>query len=74
MHSSRTAIVVLLFGCGILAGQSAPQIKKTPVKETSAASGKEMYVQYCASCHGKEGKGDGPAAAALKTPLPTLLR
>ena len=26
-----------------------------------------MYKQYCAVCHGKTGKGDGPAAADLKT-------
>jgi hypothetical protein len=25
-----------------------------------------MFVEYCAPRHGKEGKGDGPAAAALK--------
>ena len=62
------AIVGLLFTCAILAAQSTPQIKKTTVKQTSATSGKEMYMQYCASCHGKEGKGDGPAAPALKTP------
>jgi mono/diheme cytochrome c family protein len=27
-----------------------------------------MYVNYCASCHGVDGKGDGPAAPAFKTP------
>jgi mono/diheme cytochrome c family protein len=27
-----------------------------------------MYMAYCASCHGQDGKGNGPAAAALKTP------
>ena len=35
---------------------------------TDAASveeGKKLYGQYCASCHGQSGKGDGPAAAAL---------
>src|SRR5208337_4437955 len=26
-----------------------------------------MFVAYCASCHGKDGKGNGPAAAALKS-------
>jgi mono/diheme cytochrome c family protein len=35
---------------------------------TSATSGKEMYLAYCATCHGKEGKGDGPVASALKVP------
>ncbi len=44
-----------------------PEIKKEPIKQTSAASGKDMYTQYCAACHGAEGKGDGPAAPALKT-------
>jgi mono/diheme cytochrome c family protein len=66
MNPRSSALVVLLFGCGILAGQGAPQVKKTTVKETSPASGKEMYLQYCASCHGKDGRGDGPAASALK--------
>jgi mono/diheme cytochrome c family protein len=27
-----------------------------------------MFVSYCASCHGADGKGNGPAAAALKMP------
>ena len=26
-----------------------------------------MYVNYCAPCHGVDGKGNGPVAAALKT-------
>lgn len=26
-----------------------------------------MYNAYCASCHGSNGQGDGPAAVALKT-------
>jgi mono/diheme cytochrome c family protein len=31
-----------------------------------------MYMAYCASCHGKDGKGNGPAASALKS-VPTDL-
>src|SRR6266481_8020738 len=27
--------------------------------------GKHMYVQYCLSCHGEAGKGDGPGGANL---------
>jgi mono/diheme cytochrome c family protein len=27
--------------------------------------GKKLYGQFCATCHGQSGKGDGPAAAAL---------
>lgn len=41
-------------------------LKKTPIQHTSAASGHEMYLGYCASCHGADGKGNGPATPALK--------
>ena len=40
--------------------------KRVTAKPTSAASGAEMYKEYCASCHGLSGKGEGPAAPALK--------
>ena len=42
-------------------------IKKVPAGHTSAASGQEMYMAYCASCHGQDAKGNGPASPALKT-------
>lgn len=34
--------------------------------------GVDIYRAYCASCHGAEGKGDGPVAPALATKLPDL--
>lgn len=40
----------------------------TAVNKTAATSGKQMYINYCASCHGVEGRGNGPAAATLKMP------
>ena len=30
-------------------------------------SGVALYGSYCASCHGKEAKGDGPIASNLRT-------
>jgi mono/diheme cytochrome c family protein len=47
--------------------ENRPVIHKTPAGRTSASSGKEMYRSYCAACHGNNGKGDGPASAALKS-------
>jgi len=47
-------------------------VKHAPITNTSLASGKEMFNAYCAVCHGKDGKGNGPAVAALKTPPPDL--
>jgi len=35
------------------------------VQAADVDQGKKLYGQFCASCHGQSGKGDGPAAAAL---------
>lgn len=48
-----------------------------PVTHTPADDGKQMYVIYCARCHGLDGRGQGPAASALKlapTDLSSLAR
>lgn len=60
-------LVLLVFATVLVAQDEKPEIKHAPVAHTSAASGKEMFTSYCASCHGKDAKGDGPAATALKT-------
>ena len=31
-------------------------------------AGRARYAENCASCHGTSGRGDGPAAAGLRTP------
>jgi mono/diheme cytochrome c family protein len=51
---------------------SKPTVRKVAPGYTDPSSGKEMYTAYCASCHGADGKGDGPTAPALKA-LPTNL-
>lgn len=54
---------------------AAPQkkiVRDAPIKATAGHSGEEMYREYCAVCHGKAGKGDGPAASELKTAPPDL--
>ena len=48
------------------AQESKSTVKREAAPMTSPASGKEMFMSYCASCHGKDAKGDGPAANALK--------
>jgi mono/diheme cytochrome c family protein len=65
--------ILIVFACAAAAqnqgqDQTKTTIQHVAVKPTSPASGKEMYISYCAVCHGTDGKGGGPAASALKTP------
>lgn len=63
----RTLLPILaVIGVGVLGAQTKPTIKHVPLSPTSPASGKEMFATYCAVCHGVNGKGVGPVAAALK--------
>jgi len=39
-----------------------------PPRPPSIANGRKLYRNACASCHGEQGHGDGPAAAALHPP------
>jgi mono/diheme cytochrome c family protein len=45
----------------VIAQQPAPQSNSVP-------RGRVLYRQMCASCHGEDAKGHGPAATELKTP------
>jgi mono/diheme cytochrome c family protein len=44
-----------------------------PPDTASLARGREIYEQNCASCHGENGRGDGPLAASLR-PRPADFR
>ena len=37
-----------------------------------AMSGEQLYVRFCASCHGVEGRGDGPVAQSFASKIPDL--
>jgi mono/diheme cytochrome c family protein len=41
---------------------------------TAASSGAELFQANCASCHGAQAHGDGPAAATAGIPVPDLTR
>ena len=40
--------------------------------QVQAMSGSDIFKWYCAACHGKAGKGDGPAASEFKVRPPDL--
>jgi len=55
-----------------MAQDTDKKIKKAPIPMTSAASGEEMFNTYCAVCHGRDAKGDGPASGEFKIPPANL--
>jgi mono/diheme cytochrome c family protein len=55
-----------------LAGHAQAQVKREPIKPIDSVNGSATFKAYCAQCHGVSGRGDGPAAKALKTPPPDL--
>jgi mono/diheme cytochrome c family protein len=58
-----------------LADSQAPQQPPNSEKPHTlirSVEGADLYREYCASCHGKSGKGDGPVAPALKATVPDL--
>jgi mono/diheme cytochrome c family protein len=46
---------------------------QTPVI-VSPSTGRELFATYCASCHGRNGRGDGPIAGELRHDVPDLTR
>jgi hypothetical protein len=63
-------VLVPLLACGLVAGlasANAESARHFPNRARPA-----IYEERCASCHGVNGKGDGPVAAALTVPPPDL--
>jgi mono/diheme cytochrome c family protein len=72
--SGAVLLISLLFFSATLvrAQEATPGVKKSPVAMTNPSSGVEMFNTYCAVCHGKDAKGDGPLASELKIPPANL--
>lgn len=66
-----SATVLLLFTQAI-AQEGQMETKHVRWPDAPAATGEEMYLSYCAVCHGIDGKGGGPATPALRDQVPDL--
>ncbi len=65
-----TGAAAILLGVGLFIdavnGMNAAA-QNVPVNVARASSGQQIYAEYCQTCHGEKGYGDGPGAAALPT-------
>lgn len=57
-------IIGVLAGCALAATVLAQGA--TPPGATAVERGRATFRQHCAVCHGDHGKGNGPAASALR--------
>jgi mono/diheme cytochrome c family protein len=62
----RAALFVLL-AC-VAAPAAHGEGESEAQRPKAGGPGAVLYLSYCESCHGVEGRGDGPAAASLRTP------
>ncbi|MBO0742936.1 MAG: c-type cytochrome, partial [Hyphomicrobiaceae bacterium] len=60
MRGARAITAALICAAFPRTAYCAP---RTLVQDTSA--GKQVYVKWCAGCHGDNGAGDGPAARRM---------
>ena len=64
-----SVLLAMFMGLAVLVlSAEQKEVKKIPVTPTRPDSAVDMFKTYCASCHGVDGKGHGPAAEALKVP------
>ena len=66
----RGASLVGAFAVMVCAGSA--QDKPAPVVPPGVASGKQTFMEHCTSCHGMDGRGNGPLSSMLKAPPPDL--
>ena len=64
----KLKVVVLMFSLGALLSMSQPALSAND----EVAEGHRYFIQYCASCHGQDGLGDGPVAKSLSRPPANL--
>lgn len=57
-----------------LPGQSATWCNPLQTSPDALAAGRDAYREFCASCHGDTGAGDGPGAGASDPPPASFTR
>lgn len=67
----RVSVVLLTLGTALVAFAQTARPARPPLVINSL-TGPDLFAFYCATCHGRDGRGNGPVAAALRVPPPDL--
>lgn len=65
------SVPLLLLALAVCA-QVPPQTREQLETLIYSVKGADLFRAHCAACHGSDGSGNGPLAAALKTQVPDL--
>jgi mono/diheme cytochrome c family protein len=67
-HTILFSALLFLVSVSVAQANQDPWVdKKATPKAAAVPSGKQLFTQYCAACHGESGTGDGPVSPVLKT-------
>ncbi|WP_446742220.1 c-type cytochrome [Silvibacterium acidisoli] len=62
----------LLFAIGLGFGSPYAESRKQTLQANDQPAGKQLFLNFCAACHGTDGKGGAPATPELKQIVPDL--
>ncbi len=62
------SLAIVVFGA---LASAAPLLA---ARADEVSDGRQLFLQYCASCHGPQGDGNGPVAKVVIPPPPDLRR
>jgi mono/diheme cytochrome c family protein len=72
LGSFPVAALAVLAVAGCSSERRRLQEEIAPTREQLVREGRKSYERACASCHGLDGRGDGPVAPTLKVRPPDL--
>jgi len=74
MPRRRTRALAVAFLLAMVVSEESVAREGRTAASSAPGPGESLYMRYCASCHGIDGRGDGTVASVLRTPPPDLTR
>ena len=74
VYVSVYPVLILAFALCFAMMAQQKTVKSVAPVGSGAIDGKSLYQEFCAVCHGKDARGNGPASSALKVSPGDLIR